>query len=90
MSKRVLGTKILARELTKKTLDSGIVMPDTAGTEKTRFEVFAIGTEVRECTVGDVVYVPQQIGRSRPVMNYEGEELTVLDENNLVIVETND
>lgn len=90
MSKRVIGSKILATEITEKELDSGLVMPDTASTEGTRFAVFAIGDEVTKCTVGDTIYVPSQMGRAAlksATINYEGKELVVLSENNIVMVE---
>ncbi|HSH24820.1 MAG TPA: hypothetical protein VLA13_04705 [Massilibacterium sp.] len=86
--KRVIGTKILAKEVTEKELDSGIVLADTVSTEKTKFEVYAIGYDVTECTVKDLVWVPSQVGRSRPTINVDGEELTILEQSSIVLVET--
>lgn len=85
--KKVLSNNILAVELQQKELDSGLVLADTVESEKTRFKVEAIGEQVAAVRVGDVVYVPSKVGKTRPELVMDGVTYTVLSETNVVIVE---
>ena len=85
--RKVHGTNILAKELNNKTLDSGLVVPDTAASERSRFVVIAVGGDVEYIKPDDVVYVSPLVGRTRPDIVIDGDELTILNESIVIVSE---
>ena len=80
--KKVLGTRLLCKEFEGNEPESQIVMPDTVQKTNTKFTVEAIGHEVTQCQVGDVVNI---LPRSEPQFQIDG--LYVLDEAKVVLLE---
>lgn len=88
--KKILGNRVLARELKEQKTESGLIMADTVESEKTRFEVVGIGDEVEKVTVGDVVRVPSRVGHASHELMVDGEMLFVITESQIVMVETDE
>ena len=80
--KKVLGTRLLCKEFEGDEPESQIVMPDTVQKTNTKFTVEAIGHEVEQCQVGDVVKI---LPRSEPQFQIDG--FYVLDEAKVVLRE---
>lgn len=85
MYRAILGNNFLAKEI-KQELGGGLVAPDTASTVKMRYKVYKTGTteNVKE---GDTVYVAPKVAASRHSLVVDGEEYTVFNEDNVIIIE---
>lgn len=86
--RKIQGPTFFATEITKREMPNGIIAPDTAETQKMRYQVEMISDEVtRDIMVGDTVYVAPKVATSRHKLIIDAVEYTIFDEANVIMVE---
>jgi chaperonin GroES len=80
-----LGNRVLVRRLeAQETLKGGLILPDTAKKKKEMAEVVAIGSG-KKTTDGKEILAPVKVGDTVLVDKYSGQEVTINDEEMLIV-----
>ena len=84
MGIRLLGNRVMLKQLEAEATSGGILLPETAQEKPQRAEVIAIG-EGEKLDSGEFVAPPVAIGDVVVYARYGGSEITVDDEDYLVM-----
>ncbi len=82
---RPLGNRVLLRRLEQEEkLKGGIIMPDTAKKKQESAEVVAVGSGKKDKN-GQLIPVPVQVGDVVLMDKYSGQEVTIEDEEYVIV-----
>ena len=84
MGIRLLGNRIMLKQLEAEATSGGILLPETAQEKPQRAEVIAVG-EGERLDNGELVAPPVEIGDTVVYAKYGGSEITVDGEDYLVM-----
>lgn len=80
-----LGSRVLVRRMeAEESLKGGIILPDTAKKKQERAEVLAIGTGKKDKT-GNLIPFPVKVGDLILMEKYSGQEVTLEDEEFIIL-----
>lgn len=82
---RPLGNRVLVRRLeAAETLKGGVILPDSAKKKQEQAEVVAIGTGKKDKD-GKAIVIPVKVGDVILMEKYSGQEVTVDDEEYVIV-----
>lgn len=84
MSIRLLGNRVMLKQLEAEATSGGILLPETAQEKPQRAEVIAVG-EGERLDNGELVATPVKVGDVVVYARYGGSEITVDGEDYLVM-----